>query len=133
MAPLPPSFPPPASQRWPRRIKCPISRAAISAVVGVLLLVVPCDAATYHVQPDGDNANSGSAATASEAWRSVDRGQPAILLKDIKEGDTELELSKASQFPSKGTLLIGKDLRITLQIAPPRWLASTTPRMSAST
>jgi parallel beta-helix repeat protein len=74
---------------------------------------MPCRAATYHVRPDGDNANSGSAATPAEAWRSVDRGQPARLLADVKEGDTAIELSKASQFPAKGTLLVGKELRIT--------------------
>jgi hypothetical protein len=84
---------------------------AIIATFAFLLAGQPCPAATYHVQPDGDNANSG--ATAAEAWRSVDRGQPAFLLKDLQEGDTELELSKASQFPAKGTLLIGKQLRIT--------------------
>ncbi|MFA5265130.1 MAG: NosD domain-containing protein, partial [Opitutaceae bacterium] len=84
----------------------------LGAVI-ILSATMPCQAATYHVRTDGDNANSGLAATSSEAWRNIDRGQPGILLKDIKEGDTELELSKASQFPSKGTLLIGKDMLIT--------------------
>ena len=85
----------------------------ILGVLAFLYAVMPCHAATYHVRPDGDNANPGSAATSAEAWRSVDRGQPARLLKDIQHGDTEVELSKASQFPAKGTLLIGKELRIT--------------------
>ena len=39
----------------------------ILSVAAVLCAAMPCRAATYHVRPDGDNANSGSAATPAEA------------------------------------------------------------------
>ncbi len=87
-------------------------KLTVVGAITFLCIITPSHAATYHVRPDGDNAHAGTAATAAAAWRSVDRGQPALLLNDAKDGDTELALSKASQFPEKGTLLIGKDIRV---------------------
>ncbi len=67
--------------------------------------------ATYHVSPQGDNANPGTSLEAP--WKSIDRGQPAFLLDDIQEGDAVIRLSKASQFPERGTLRIGADLVVS--------------------
>lgn len=66
-------------------------------------------AATYYVCPYGNNNNSGTEKNASGAWRTIDRGQPAFLIENIKDGQKEIKLSRAIQFPKSGTVRIGNN------------------------
>lgn len=62
----------------------------------------------YYVRPDGNNSNSGIGNTPSKAWKTIDRGQPTRLLENISEGQKEIKVLRALQFPSSGTVLINK-------------------------
>jgi len=64
-------------------------------------------AATYHVRPDGNNDNSGLENTVTGAWKTMDRGQSTRLIEAIVEGQTEIKVARALQFPSHGSIIIG--------------------------
>jgi len=71
-------------------------------------LTVPLNAATYYVRPDGNDAARGTRNAPRAAWRSIDRGQPAVLAESIEAGATEVTVLKATHFPPRGRLKIGK-------------------------
>ncbi|MCF6314499.1 MAG: right-handed parallel beta-helix repeat-containing protein [Verrucomicrobiales bacterium] len=73
----------------------------------VVQLNLPLPAATYHVRPDGSNDNSGLANTVAGAWKTMDRGQSTSLLEATVEGQTEIKVARALQFPSQGVIIIG--------------------------
>ncbi len=68
---------------------------------------IPCTkAATFHVTPGGDNADTGL--SLREAWHSIDRGQPTWITAPGPAGATELQVANALQFPPTGRVRIGK-------------------------
>jgi len=69
-----------------------------------VLSTVRSFADTYYVHPEGNDANSGL--TVEKSWKSIDRGQPTLLLNACKPGDTELSVVKANQFPASGKVLV---------------------------
>ncbi len=80
----------------------------LGLIIGISLINSTIFAATFHVRPDGNNNNSGLKNTPQDAWRTIDRGQPTRLIEAIKEGQTEIKVARAVQFPMKGTAMIGK-------------------------
>jgi len=73
-----------------------------------LLVFSTAHGATFYVRPDGRDAGSGRRDGPRGAWRSIDRGQPGILSKDLEAGATEIHLIKATHFPGRGKVRIGK-------------------------
>ncbi len=82
-----------------------MKRAFVTAVL-LLLMGWTVEGATYYVRPDGDDARNGL--TETGAWRSIDRGQPTVLLQPTKQNDQTVRVVKADQFPPRGRATLGK-------------------------